>query len=189
MELKFIESTLYAVTYLYKHIQVNYDHLHEDINRLRKELQKVSKVRALFHKGRADIGVFLFDDPSILKNPNMSRACIGLRVDASEDLNEDFIELLEHASGLTSQASFNDTKVLMTKYENKSRLTSTIGRLNIKKELWRLYIKGKYKELWDKGKLVAPIGELYKENEIIYYVSFGEQGKQEMKLTQFKYPS
>lgn len=189
VELKFVESTFYAVNYVYKHIQINYDNLREEIERLQKELQRVSKVKTLSHKGRAEIGVLLFDDPSTLKNPNMSRACLGLRIDATEDLDEDFLEQLETASGLSSKALLTDTKILTTKYENKSSLTPTIGRLSVRKELRRLLYKGKYKELWNNNALIVPVGEIYKDNEIIYYVALGDQGKRDMKLTQFKDPS
>ena len=188
VELKFVESTLYSVTYVYKHIQINYDNLGEEIERLEKELQRIPKVKELFNKSRAEIGVLLFDDPALLKDPNISRACIGIRIDASEDLNEELLEQLESASGLSSKVFLKDTRVLTTKYENKSSLTSTIGRLSVRKELKRLLAQGDYKELLNKGRLGVPVGEIYKENEIIYYVSLGKEGKRDMKLTQFKNP-
>eukprot|EP00826_Nyctotherus_ovalis_P051887 TRINITY_DN6512_c0_g1_i18.p1 TRINITY_DN6512_c0_g1~~TRINITY_DN6512_c0_g1_i18.p1 ORF type:complete len:239 (+),score=68.73 TRINITY_DN6512_c0_g1_i18:73-789(+) len=188
-ELKFVESTLYAVTYVYKHMQINYDNLREEIERLEKELQRIPKVKALFDKSRAEIGVLLFDDPSLLKDPSMSRACIGLRIEAAETLEEDFLEQLENASGLSSKTALEDTRVLTTKYKNKSSLTPTIGRLSVRKELKRLYYRGLHKELWNKGKLTVPVGEIYKENEIVYYVSLGKEGKRDMKLTQFKDPA
>jgi len=188
VELKFVESTLYSVTYVYKHIQINYDNLGEEIERLEKELQRIPKVKELFNKSRAEIGVLLFDDPALLKDPNISRACIGIRIDASEDLNEELLEQLESASGLSSKVFLKDTRVLTTKYENKSSLTSTIGRLSVRKELKRLLAQGDYKELLNKGRLGVPVGEIYKENEIIYYVSLGKEAKRDMKLTQFKNP-
>ena len=104
-------------------------------------------------------------------------------------IDENFIEELENVSGLNSKEVLEDTEVLMTSYPNKSSLSPTIGRINVRKALKQLCSLQKHKELLDKGKFIAPIGEIYKDNEIVYYVPLGNQAKKYSKLTQFKDPS
>ena len=170
LDLKFIESTFYSITYVYKHMQTNYENLREEIEHFQKELQRIPKAKMLLYKGRADIGVLLFDDPNLLKNPNMSRACIGLRIDASETLDDEFLEELENDSGLNSKIALEDTEVITTTYPNKSNLSSSIGRINVRKALKQFLIKENHNELINDGKLVAPLGEIYRDNEILYYL-------------------
>ena len=188
LELKFSEAIYEPETYHYKHLQMNYGKLQVEIQSIKQECERIPEIRSLITKGDANIHVLLFDNPEKLEDPEMARSCIGLKIKSHIKLREEVYEKLEGNPGMNSKSSLPGGKVLITRFPNKAQLSVTIARIKILKELQKLAEKNEYNGIFDpiNKKLLVPVGEIFKGNEIICYVPIGDEHKQYAKLTQYK---
>ena len=190
-EVEFHNTHIGPAFFVFKHIQGNYGKVYGEVEAFEHEARKITKVQELLDSGEAYCQALFFDSPSLLRDPEQGRACIGIMFGPEISAHENFLEQLEGNPGLTNRVQFGKIKALMAKFPNKSRMSITIARIKVQGWIDKRFGKNneEYKEVYADGRLRVPLGEVYDAAEIKCYIPLGEEGNKLTRLTQFKEPA